>query len=202
MATTTPAPRRPMNTISVPTPAWMPTLSASGTSRATRSRTLDSDSARNTTPVNATIASAPCQGTPICRTSTKVKMTLEPMAGATASGRLAHSPISTVPKIAASAVAITRSPRSMPAPDMIEGLTAMMYDMAAKVVSPATTSRPTVEPRAPTWKCRSTQPVRAGPPTIESIAISLLFRQLATPVPGRPDGPPTRRLGAPRRSAR
>ena len=53
-------------------------------------------------------------------------MTFEPMAGATASGRFAQSPIITEPKIAASAVAITRSPRSMPAFDMIAGLTAMI----------------------------------------------------------------------------
>ena len=53
-------------------------------------------------------------------------MTLEPIAGATASGRFAHSPIMTEPKMAASAVAMTRSPRSMPAFDMMEGLTAMI----------------------------------------------------------------------------
>ena len=112
--------------MSVPTPAWMPTLIASGTSLATRSRSRETLSARNTTPVKATIASAPCQGTPICFTMTKVKTTFEPIAGATASGRLAASPIITQPKMAASAVAVTRSPRSMPAWDMIAGLTAMM----------------------------------------------------------------------------
>ena len=53
-------------------------------------------------------------------------MTLEPMAGATASGRLALSPIITQPKIAASAVAMTRSARSIPAFDMIAGFTAMI----------------------------------------------------------------------------
>ncbi len=49
-------------------------------------------------------------------------MTLEPIAGATASGRLADSPIMTEPKIAASAVALTRSARSIPAFDMIAGI--------------------------------------------------------------------------------
>ncbi|MGY4286791.1 hypothetical protein ACVWXO_006011 [Bradyrhizobium sp. LM2.7] len=53
-------------------------------------------------------------------------MTLEPIAGATASGRLAQSPINTEPKIAASAVALTRSARSIPALDMIAGFTAMI----------------------------------------------------------------------------
>ena len=93
---------------------------------ATFSRSLESDRIRNTTPVNATMASAPCHGAPICLTITNAKITFEPMAGATASGRFANTPIITEPKIAASAVAMTRSPRSMPAFDMIEGLTAMM----------------------------------------------------------------------------
>ncbi|MHC2844588.1 hypothetical protein ACVINU_007522 [Bradyrhizobium diazoefficiens] len=55
-----------------------------------------------------------------------MKMTFDPIAGATASGRLAHSPIIIEPKIAASAVALTRSPRSIPALDMIAGFTAMI----------------------------------------------------------------------------
>jgi len=46
--------------------------------------------------------------------------------GATASGRLAVNPIMTQPKIAASAVALTRSARSIPAFDMIAGFTAMI----------------------------------------------------------------------------
>ena len=75
-------------------------------------------------------------------------MTLDPMAGATASGRFAANPIMTQPKIAAMAVPITSSPRSMPACDMIAGLTAMMYAMAANVVAPAMISCFADEPRS------------------------------------------------------
>ncbi len=121
-----PAPRKPMKTMSVPTPAWMPTLRTSGTSLATFSRSFVNERMRKTRPVKATMASAPRQGAPICLTITYVKMTFEPMAGATASGRLAKSPIIAEPNMAASAVAITRSPRSMPAFDMMAWLTAMI----------------------------------------------------------------------------
>src|SRR5262245_17498011 len=45
----------------------------------------------------------------------------------------------------ASAVAVMAAPLSMPASARIEGFTARMYDIAANVVSPATSSRELVE---------------------------------------------------------
>src|SRR5215469_15815114 len=63
-----------------------------------------------------------------------------------ANGRFAYSPMNSVPKIAVTMVAIIDGPAGIPAALRIAGFTTMMYDIVTKVVTPATTSRPSVVP--------------------------------------------------------
>ena len=66
------------------------------------------------------------------------------MYGAIAKGRFAYSPIRSVPKMAVRMVAVREASAGMPAVFRMAGLTATMYAIVKKVVSPATTSRRTV----------------------------------------------------------
>lgn len=70
------------------------------------------------------------------------------MPGASAYGTLANKPMTSVPTTAEMMVARNTAPHSIPAWLRIDGLTAIMYAIVKKVVSPAMISFGTVEPFA------------------------------------------------------
>ena len=79
-----------------------------------------------------------------------------PMPEAQARGLLAKRPMKMVMMPAPTQVEVTAAFMGTPAAASSEGLTAMMYAMARKVVSPARTSCPVDEPLSPILKNFST----------------------------------------------
>ena len=78
------------------------------------------------------------------------------MPGARAMGRLANNAMHSVAMREANAVAVKTPPAGMPAAERIPGLTARMYAMVMKVVTPAMISVRTVVPCSFTLKKFST----------------------------------------------
>ena len=86
------------------------------------------DTTRNSTPAQNTMPSAVCHGTFCWRTIVNAKNALSPIPGATANGRRAYSPISSVMLPAISTVAVIAPENGMPVPgvDRIPGFTTTM----------------------------------------------------------------------------
>ena len=103
------------------------------------------------------------------------KKALSPIPGARPNGNLAHSDITSVPVMEASAVAVNTAPAGMPSSRLnILGFTARMYDMVRKVVIPASIS------------VRSVVTDGSNPKIFFSI-----FLQPSQPFPGHPRGKTT-----------
>ena len=92
------------------------------------SRSGVADTTRNSTPAQKTMPSAVCHGTLACRTIVNAKKALRPMPGATANGRRAYRPISSVMLLATRTVAVSAPENGMPVPAVarMPGLTTTM----------------------------------------------------------------------------
>src|SRR5436309_8977347 len=137
-----PAFRRPMNVSSSPMPAAAAARSDAGMASAIRSRGGVADTTRNSTPAQNTMPSAVCHGTLLCNTIVNAKNALRPMPGATANGRRAYRPMSSVMLAATSTVAVSAPVNGIPVPgvDRMPGLTTTMYAIVKNVVTPPITS--------------------------------------------------------------
>ncbi|MDZ7632042.1 MAG: hypothetical protein U5K74_12035 [Gemmatimonadaceae bacterium] len=108
---------------------------------ASQLRTRKIDSTVNSTPATKIAPRAVCHGKPIPFTTVNAMNAFSPMYGAMANGRLAYTPITSVPKAAEMIVAVTEASRGMPAASRIAGFTMMMYAIVRKVAMPAIVSR-------------------------------------------------------------
>ena len=87
-----------------------------------------------------------CQEMPIAPTTTKAKKAFSPIAGASATGKLANIPIAILPIPAIKQVVTNTTFGSICAAPRICGFTKTMYTMVKKVVIPAINSVRTVVP--------------------------------------------------------
>ena len=117
-----------MNVSSSPMPAAAAARSDAGMASAIRSRSGVADTTRNSTPAQNTMPSAVCHGTLLCNTIVNAKNALRPMPGATANGRRAYRPMSSVMLPATSTVAVSAPVNGIPVPgvDKMLGLTTTM----------------------------------------------------------------------------
>ena len=111
-----------------------------GIASASHPRTRNTVSSVNRTPARKIAPSAICHEYPSTLTTVKAIKAFSPMYGAMAKGRLAYSPITSVPNAAEMMVAVMDGPLGIPAASRMAGLTTMMYAMVRNVVKPASSS--------------------------------------------------------------
>ncbi len=98
----------------MPIPAPTASFICIGIASRTRSRTLVTASTKKITPDRKVPDNATCHGIPIPSTTEYAKKALRPIPGASAIGYLAQIPMTSVPKTAATAVAVKTACMGMP----------------------------------------------------------------------------------------